>query len=43
MVCAERTMGSKIVLDIPDGTPRYEGHVESHFDPFGGVVSVGAR
>ena len=20
--CAERTMGSKIILDVPDGTPR---------------------
>jgi hypothetical protein len=43
MVCAERTMGSEIVLDIPDGTPKYEGHVESRFGPFGDVVSVGAR
>ena len=22
MVCAERTIGSEIVLDAPDGTPR---------------------
>jgi hypothetical protein len=22
MVCAERTMGSEILLDAPDGTPR---------------------
>jgi hypothetical protein len=22
MVCVERSMGSKIVLDAPDGTPR---------------------
>ena len=22
MVCAERTMGSEIILDAPDGTPR---------------------
>ena len=22
MICAERTIGSKIVLDAPDGTPR---------------------
>ena len=29
-VCAERTIGSDIVLDAPDGTPRYVGHVESH-------------
>jgi hypothetical protein len=42
-VCDERTMGSEIVLDTPDGTPRYGGHVESRFGPFGDVVSVGAR
>jgi hypothetical protein len=36
-------MGSEIVLDTPDGTPGYEGHVESHFGPFGDIVSVGAR
>jgi hypothetical protein len=22
MVCAERTVGLKIILDVPDGTPR---------------------
>jgi hypothetical protein len=22
MVCAERTLGSEIILDAPDGTPR---------------------
>jgi hypothetical protein len=22
MVCAERTIGSKIILDAPDGTPK---------------------
>jgi hypothetical protein len=22
MVCAERTIGSKIILDVPNGTPR---------------------
>jgi hypothetical protein len=42
-VCGERTMGSEIVLDTPDGTPRYEGHVESRFSPFADVVSVGVR
>ena len=29
MVCAERTIGSKIILDAPDGTPSDIGHVES--------------
>ena len=42
-VCAERTIGSKIVLDAPDGTPSDVGHVEPCFDPFGDSVSVGAR
>ena len=28
-VCAERTIGSKIILDAPDGTPRSRGYVES--------------
>ena len=43
MVCAEYTIGSEIILDAPDGTPRYVGHVKSHFGPFGDSVSVGAR
>ena len=43
MVCAERTVGSKIVLDANVGTPRSRGLVESHFSPFGDGVSVGAR
>ena len=43
MVCAERTIGSKNVLDAPDGLLGYMGHVESWFGPFGDSVSVGAR
>jgi hypothetical protein len=42
-VCGECTMGLEIILDTPDGTPRYRGHVESRFGPFANVVSVGAR
>ena len=42
-VCAERTIGSEIVLDANDGTPRKWGYVESRFSPFGDGVSVGAR
>ena len=42
-VCAKHTMGLEIVLDAPDATPRRVGHVESGFDPFGHVVSIGAR
>ena len=37
------TIGSKIILEAPDGTPRYVGHVESCFGPFGDSVSVAAR
>ena len=43
MVCAEHTIGSEIILDAPDGTPRDVGHVECHFGLFGDNVSVGAR
>ena len=42
-VCAKCTIGSEIMLDASDGTPVYVGHVESHFDLFGGSASVGAR
>ena len=39
-VRAERTIGSEIVLDAPDGTLGDVGHVESRFCPFGDGVSV---
>ena len=42
-VWVELTVGSYIVLDAPDGTPRCMGHVESRFGPFGDWVSVDAR
>ena len=42
-VCVKRTMGSEIILDAPDGTPRDVGLVECHSSPFRDVVSVGAR
>jgi hypothetical protein len=42
-VCAERTVGSEIILDAPDGSPRCIGHVESRFNPFGDAVRVSAR
>ena len=28
-VCVQRTIGSEIILDAPDGTPSDIGHVES--------------
>ena len=41
-VCARHSIGSKIVLDAPGGTPRSEGQVESHFGPFGDSANVDA-
>ena len=43
MVCAERTIGSEIVLDAPDGTPRGRGSCAISFGPFGDGVSVDVR
>ena len=46
MVCVERTIGSEIILEAPNGTSCRckEGvHVESRFSMFGDNVSVGAR
>ena len=43
MACAKRTIGSEIILDAPDGTPRDVGLMECHSGPFRDVVSVSAR
>ena len=42
MVCAERTIGSEIILAAPDGSPRDEGQVEAHFSPFRDSVNLSA-
>ena len=42
-VCAECTIGSEIVLDASDGTPRLRGSCGISFGPFGDGVSVSAR
>jgi hypothetical protein len=42
-VCTERTIGSQIVFDAPDGLVSDMGRVESHFSPFADSVSVCAR
>ena len=42
-LCAERTIGSEIVLDAPMELLVDVGHVESCFVPFGDSVSVGER
>jgi hypothetical protein len=41
-VCAERNIGSKIVLDAPDLLCDF-GHVEYYFNPFGDSGSISAR
>jgi hypothetical protein len=42
-VCAEHTIGSKIVLHAPDETPRSCGSCGISFSSFGDSVSVSAR
>ena len=42
-VCVERTIGSEIILDVPDELLGDVGHLESRFFPFGDSVSGGAR
>jgi hypothetical protein len=39
-VCAERNIGSEIVLDTPDGSPCDIGHVEAHFGMFGDCANL---
>ena len=43
MVCAKRTIGSDIVLDAPDATPRSCVSCGISFGPFGDGVSVDVR
>ena len=43
MVCAKHNIGSKIVLDAPDGTAQYKAQVEAHFGPIGDSASLDAR
>jgi hypothetical protein len=42
-VYAKHTIGSEIILDALMQLLCDVGHVESHLDPFGDSVSVGAR
>ena len=38
-VCAKCTIGSEIVTDVPNGTPRCKAQVEACFSPFGGSAN----
>jgi hypothetical protein len=42
MVSAKSTIGSEIVLDALDGTPRCEAQVESRFGSFGDSANLDA-
>ena len=43
MVCAERTIGSEIILAAPDEPPRDDCQVKAHFRPFRDSVNLSAR
>jgi hypothetical protein len=38
IVCAKRIIGSEIVLDAPDGTPRWRGQAKTRFCLFGVLI-----
>jgi hypothetical protein len=42
-ICAKHTIGSEIVLDAPDSTPRWEAQVDAQFSPFGDSANLDAR
>jgi hypothetical protein len=42
-VCGESTIGSKIILDTPDGTPRFEVQLEARFSLFEDSANIDAR
>jgi hypothetical protein len=43
MVCAKHNIGSRIVLDAPDGTSSDKAQVEAHFGLFRDSASLDAR
>jgi hypothetical protein len=43
MICAERTIGSEIILDALECTARDVDQAEAHLDPFGDNVNLNAR
>jgi hypothetical protein len=42
-ICVECTIGSKIILDAPDGTPSDEAHVDARFCLFGHRANLDTR
>jgi hypothetical protein len=42
-ICAECSIGSEIILDVPDGTLGDEAEVEARFGPFGDSANLDAR
>jgi hypothetical protein len=42
-VCTEHTVSSEIILDAPDGSPRFEAQVKAHFSLFGDSANLDAR
>jgi hypothetical protein len=42
-VCTKCTTGTKIILDAPNGTPRFEAQVEAYFTPFGNSANLDLR
>jgi hypothetical protein len=43
MVCTERTIGSKIILDALDGTQGHDALVKARFGPFGDSTNLDVR
>jgi hypothetical protein len=43
MVCAKRTIVSKIILDAPNDTPWRRGTSGARFNPFGDSANLDAR
>jgi hypothetical protein len=43
IVCAKRAIGSKIILDTPDGTPRFDAQLEARFGLFEDSANIDAR
>jgi hypothetical protein len=42
-VCTKHTIGFRIILDEPDGTPRDEAQLDACFDPFRDSANLDIR